>query len=137
MSNSYSTRIIVNRDSATALQRINDVKAWWTKDLVGGTHRLGDEFEVRFGDVHYSKQKLVELSSSKITWLVTDSKLSFTADKQEWTNTKIHFEIMPNGNRTEIIFTHEGLKPEVGCFSACSDAWSGYINGSLKKWIES
>jgi hypothetical protein len=68
-------------------------------------------------------------------WLVTDSKLNFIKDKLEWTNTKIVFEILTKNNQTQVHFTHVGLVPEIECFDACSNAWSGYIQGSLLKLI--
>ena len=66
---------------------------------------------------------------------MTDSKLNFIKDKQEWTNTKISFEIFTQGEKTKIHFTHIGLVPGVECFDACSNAWSEYIQVSLFKLI--
>lgn len=133
----FKVSVMVNQKVEVAFDRLNDVQAWWTKDLVGGTNNFGDEFEVRFGDVHYSKQRVVEVvRPTRITWLVVESKLSFISDQQEWNNTRIRFELTPNGDQTQLHFTHEGLKSDVECFSACSDAWTGYIRGALKKWME-
>jgi hypothetical protein len=33
------------------------------------------------------------------------------------------------------VFTHEGLVQDVECYDACTDAWSGYILGSLRNLI--
>jgi len=70
-----------------------------------------------------------------VVWLITDSKLNFIKDKNEWTGTKISFEIARKGDKTEIRFTHFGLVPDIECYDDCSNAWSSYINNSLRKFI--
>ena len=132
----YNVSITVNATAQEAFKSINNVTKWWTENLEGSSQKLNDEFTVQFGDVHYSKQKLVEVvPGKKVVWLVTDSKLNFLKDKQEWTNTKISFELSKLDDRTQIHFTHMGLVPEIECFDACSNAWSQYIQGSLLNLI--
>ena len=126
----------MNATPQEAFKSINSVTKWWTENLEGSSQKLNDEFTVRFGDVHVSKQKLVELiPDKKVVWLVTDSKLNFIKDKQEWTNTKISFEIAEKDDKTQIHFTHIGLVPEVECYNGCSNAWGQYIKGSLFKLL--
>jgi hypothetical protein len=132
----YYASITVNATAHEAFESINSVTKWWTQNMEGSSQKLNDEFSVRFGDVHYSKQKLVEVvPDKKVVWLVTDSKLNFIKDKQEWSNTKIVFEILTGNNQTKIHFKHIGLVPGGECYDACSNAWSQYIHGSLLKLI--
>jgi hypothetical protein len=132
----YTVSITVNATPPEAFKRINRVTKWWTENLEGSSQKLNDEFSVRFGDVHYSKQKLVEvIPDKKVVWLVTDSKLNFIKNKQEWTGTKISFEISEKDGQTQIQFTHRGLVPKIECFDACSNAWSDYINNSLQNLV--
>ena len=134
--NDYRTSITVEATPTEAFMLINSVTKWWTENLEGSSQKLNDEFTVRFGDVHYSRQKLVEfIPNKKVVWLVTDSKLNFIKDKREWTNTKIVFELSARDGKTEIHFTHFGLLPDVECYDACSNAWSQYIGGSLLNLI--
>lgn len=128
----YHTSITVDATAEEAFESINSVTSWWTENMEGSSQELNDEFSVRFGDVHYSKQKLVEVvPGKKVVWLVTDSKLNFLKDKQEWDNTRISFEISTEKGKTKIDFKHIGLVPEIECFDACSNAWGQYIQQSL------
>jgi hypothetical protein len=134
----YSVTIQVNASAPEAFKCINEVTKWWTENLQGSSKKLNDEFTVQFGDVHVSTQKIVELIPDKrVVWLVTDSKLNFIHDKQEWTGTRIRFEISEEGNktdgfRTQVKFMHSALGE---CFDACSNAWVGYVKGSLLSLI--
>lgn len=116
---------------------VTDVRGWWSAHLVGNSAKKNDVFEFRYEDMHYSKQKLIEvIPNKKVVWQVMDSTLTFLKkDQNEWNGTKISFEISQNGKKTELRFTHHGLLPEIECFKACSDGWSHYIKNSLLKLI--
>jgi hypothetical protein len=132
----YTTSFLVDQTPREAFDAINNVRGWWTENLVGNTAQLNDEFSVQFGDVHYSKHKLTEvIPDVKIVWLTTDSRLNFIEDKTEWTGTKIIFDISKQGDQTQVRFTQLGLVPDVECYNACSNAWGGYINDSLRTLI--
>ena len=132
----YHIRITVDADEHEVFESINNVTLWWTENLEGSSQKLDDEFSVRFGDVHFSKQKLIEvIPGKKVVWLVTDSKLNFIKYKREWTGTSISFEIFVKDGKTLIQFTHHGLVPMIEYFNACSSAWSDYINNSLRNLV--
>ena len=134
----FSVSFLVDQRPGEVFAAVNNVKGWWTENLDGNTQELNDEFEVRFGDVHYSKQKLIEVvPNKKVVWLVTDSKLNFLKDKSEWTGTRISFEMAEQDKKTQVRFTHLGLVPEIECYDACSNAWSDYIKHSLRALITS
>ena len=132
----YTASITVNATPQEAFKNINSVTKWWTEDLKGSSQKLNDEFIVRFGDVHMSKQKLVEvIPDKKVVWLVTDSKLNFIEDKSEWTGTKISFELSNLEDKTQVNFTHVGLVPKVECYESCVQGWDQYVKGSLLKLL--
>ena len=136
MQRDYKITLTVNATPQESFKSINRVSKWWTDDFVGSSQNLNDEFSVRFGDVHFSKQKLIEVvQDQRIVWLVTDSKLNFIKDKDEWTNTKIRFEVSNQEGQTQIHFTHFGLIPDVECYESCVQGWDYFIKGSLFKLI--
>jgi len=133
----FTTAILVDQTPMEAFDAINNVRGWWTGKIDGPTDTLGDEFTYRFKDFHYSKHQLIEaIPGEKIVWLITESSINFVKDKNEWLGTKIIFDIAPAGDKTEIRFTHQGLIPARECYDACSNAWTGYVTDSLRKFIE-
>jgi len=131
----FTTAFLVNKTPEEVFDAINNVRGWWSEGVEGGTHQLNDEFVYFYQDLHYSKQKLIEVvPNKKVVWLVTDSQLNFITNKSEWTGTKISFEIAQKDNQTQLRFTHLGLVPNNECFDACSGGWTTYIN-SLQKLI--
>jgi plastocyanin len=132
----YSTTLSADQSPQEVFDAINNVRGWWTTDFKGASEKEGDEFEARFGDVHYSKHKLIEvIPGKKIVWLVTDSALNFVANKSEWTGNKNIFDISQKGDKTEVTFTHEGLVPRFECFNGCSGGWDYFLQGSLLPYI--
>jgi len=129
----YTSTIEVARSAKEVFNSINDVTKWWSKDFEGSSSKLNDEFIINHPDQHYSKQKLVEvIPGKKIVWLVTESKLNWIKDnKEEWTNTKMIFEITTKDDKTVLHFTHEGLVPEKECYAMCEKGWDIVI----KEWL--
>ena len=133
MSNTdFSTTIEVSQSAAAVYSAVNNVRGWWQGEIEGNTDQLNDEFSYRMKTVHYSKQAIVELiPNEKVVWQVTDSLLSFTQNKTEWTGTKISFEISEHNGRTQLRFTHHGLIATLECYGGCSNGWQRLIQESL------
>jgi hypothetical protein len=132
----FTTTLLVDKTPQEVFQAINHVRGWWAEESEGRSHQLNDEFTVRFGEHHVSKQKLIEvIPDQKVVWLVTDSQLTFLEGQNEWTNTKISFELAPHDNCTQIRFTHFGLVPQAECYHACVKGWTYFIKGSLFKLL--
>ncbi len=136
MTENISVSITVNATPQKAFDAIGDVSAWWGQ-VIGTATAVGDEFVYVVPDVHYSGFRVTELVPGRaVEWTVTGSYLVFVADKQEWTDTVVRFDITEEGDQTKVVFTHRGITPEVECYEGCLVAWSTYIRGSLKNLIE-
>jgi hypothetical protein len=132
----FTTTIVVDKTAKEVFNAINNVRGWWQGEIEGKTEKLNDEFSYRMKEIHYSKQRLVELiPNEKIAWLVTESDLSSFKDKSEWTGTKIIFEITEINGKTQVRFTHIGLVPAFECYGDCSWAWGQLIQESLYSFI--
>ena len=132
----FTTTLLVDQTPTEAFNAINNVRGWWSEEIEGSTENLNDEFKYHYEDVHRSHMKLIEVIPDKrVVWFVVDNYFKFTKDKSEWTGTKIIFEIARNDSKTQIRVTHVGLVPEYECFDVCSNAWTHYVQESLRDLI--
>ena len=133
----------VDQTPEEVFNAIRNVRGWWSgyysEEIKGDTEKLNDEFSFRAGGgAHYSRQKLIEvIPNKKVVWLITDSKLDFLVNKDEWTGTKVIFDISTKVNKTQLVFTHDGLMPEIECYNVCAPAWSQYLQNKLLPLITS
>jgi len=128
----FTTTIVVDQTPKQVFSAINNPQDWWSGEIKGSTEKLNDEFSYRYKELHFSKQRIVEMiPDQKVVWLVTESIINYAEDKSEWTGTKISFEISEQDNKTQLRFTHLGLDPEIECFDSCSNSWSRLIQQSL------
>jgi activator of Hsp90 ATPase-like protein len=137
-SQSFSTAFVVDQSPEEAFVAINNVRGWWSGQIEGATDELDAEFTYRYQDVHYSKQRITEfVPNRKVVWHILDAHLNFTEDPNEWTGSKVAFEVSQEGEQTEVSFTHLGLVPAFECHDKCSSAWRFYINNCLRRLITS
>lgn len=115
---------------------INNVAGWWSQEVVGATERVGGQFEYHYQDAHRCTLRVTQLiPGRKVAWHVENNHFNFVQDQDEWKDTDIVFDITETSGGTEVRFTHVGLAPQFECYDVCSNAWGGYIDGSLRKLI--
>jgi len=132
----FTTTFMVDQSPEEVFAAINNPRAWWTGEFEGSADKPGSEFTYEYRPHHYSKQKVTEfIRGKKVVWLVSESQLNFLKDKREWDGTKIIFDIAKKDGKTEVHFTHVGLKPEIECYGACSNAWASLVGKSLRSLI--
>jgi hypothetical protein len=134
----FTTTFLVNNSPEEVFNAINNVRGWWSENILGNTDKVGAEFLYHYKDVHICKLKIVEfVPGTKVVWLVLKNHFNFTKDQSEWKGNKIIFEILKKGNHTQLQFTQVGLTPDYECYKICHDAWTSYIQGSLRDLITS
>lgn len=132
----FATNIVVDQTPQEVFNAVNNVCGWWSEEIEGSTDKLNDEFIYHYKDVHICKFKLIEvIPNKKVVWLVIDNYFKFTKDKSEWKGNKIIFDITGKENRTCLQFTQLGLVPAYECYDICKDAWTNYIQNSLRSLI--
>jgi hypothetical protein len=134
----FSTVLVLDATPMEVYNAINNVRGWWSEEIEGDTDKLLAVFQYRYKDIHHSKIKVAELLPGKrVEWFVLDNYFSFTDDKHEWKDTKVIFDIARKDGKTRLQVTHLGLVPEYECFNVCQDAWTTYIQNSLRGLIVS
>ncbi|MES2703391.1 MAG: SRPBCC domain-containing protein [Bacteroidota bacterium] len=133
----FTTSFITGNTPQEVFDAVNNVRGWWSENVEGVTDQRDEEFLYYYKDVHICKMRIAELVPGKrVAWLVLDNEFNFTKDKSEWKGNKIVFDIAEQDGKTVLTFTHHGLVPEYECYNVCHDAWTSYIQGSLKSLVE-
>ena len=128
----FTTTLLVGQSPEVVFSAVNQPQNWWSGEIEGSSAKLNDEFTYRYKEIHFSKQRVVEMiPDRKVVWLITDSSLNYTKDVNEWTGTKISFEITEKDGKTELRFSHIGLVTEIECFDSCSGAWTMLVRQGL------
>jgi predicted phosphohydrolase len=137
MNNQHLTAaIVVDQGPKQVFDAVTNVRGWWSQNIEGSTSELNHEFTYEVKDLHRCKMRLTEvIPNQKVAWLVLDNYFSFTQDQTEWLDTKVVFEITEVDGKTQLQFTHQGLVQQHECYEICSNAWTGYITGSLRNLI--
>ena len=141
-SQNFSYTFTSSKSPNEIFNRLIDPKKWWNdlhdEIITGKSEQPNDVFIFDAGNgIHHTEQKLVEvIPDKKIVWEVTDSNLTFANKTNEWTGTKIGFDISAKDHQTQVVFTHEGLTPEFECYGGCSGAWTQYLEKLEKELNE-
>jgi hypothetical protein len=131
---SYTTSFTVPQMPAEVTAAIGNPRAWWSESIEGVTDKVGAVWKYHFRDIHRCTIKVTEMAPGRIVWHVLENDFNFIADKSEWVDTHLVFDVARKGEGTEVRFTHVGLVPDYECYEICDNAWGTYV-GSLKSLI--
>lgn len=132
----FTTKITVEAEPQQVFEAITNVRGWWSENIEGSTAAVNDVFSYHYQDLHTCKIKIVEIKPEvSVVWQVLENHFKFVTDTQEWVDSYVIFDIIENGTMTQLKFTHQGLVPDMECYTVCHDAWIYYIQESLKQLI--
>ena len=115
-------------DAYKALATRVRLAAWWTSDTRGESEVDGI-LEFRFGKRGGFDMKVLELTPGKrVLWKVVDGP-------KEWIGTKISWDLRKEGERSIVMFKHEGWREPVEFMHHCSTKWAVFLM-SLKSLVE-
>ena len=130
--NDFTGSISAKISPDEAIKKISHVPGWWGVSFSGNDEKQGDQFVIKMGGDSFFDFTVQELVPGKrLVWLVTDCYMPWFADKKEWANTKLIFDLTENNGITTLNFTHEGLTPAIECYQACEKGWTHWIKTSL------
>jgi hypothetical protein len=104
----YTVTIEVEKSPHEVFNHVTDLSRWWPEDYEGGALKLNEEFVLKTGDSHYSRNKVIEfLPDKKVGWLTIQSIRK--TDNFDWSGTKMIFELIPKDYSTLVQFTYDGV----------------------------
>lgn len=134
--NDFNCSFTAKISAEEAQSKISKVPDWWGVGFEGSAGQPGDHFTIRMGPEAYFNCTVTELIPRKKTvWTVDECFMPWYTDKQEWTNTRMIFELSEHNGETTVIFTHQGLVPEVECYKDCKPGWTHWITRSLYSYF--
>ena len=90
-------------------------RRWWTADVIED-YSTGIIEAVFFNRSTVYRLKPIHSSASWTTeWMCQTG--------QEWTDTRLSFELIETSGETQLRFTHAGWKAETNYFFACTKVW--------------
>ena len=132
----FQSSITAGIDANETTKRISKVPEWWGITFSGNSEKQNDKFVIKMGGDSFFNFTITELiPGKKVVWLVTDCYMPWYANKKEWTNTKLVFDLSENNGGTAVNFTHDGLTPDVECYKDCEPGWTHWIQTSLFSYL--
>ena len=140
----FEKRMMFQQPATTIYNALTTgINKWWTEMFEGKSNEQGEAFTIRFGANVFKTMVVEELDQDKkVTWTVSSSLIDIPnlINKTEWIGTKVQWNIVQRENQTELHLTHQGLTPQIECYTICASGWqifteslADYINTGVGK----
>jgi hypothetical protein len=136
--NDFTSRLVLEADAQRIYAGLTEsIDQWWTELFEGSSQEPGQIFSISFGPL-VRKTMMVEtlVPREKVAWLVVDSLIDLPelSNREEWTGTRILWEISRNAGNTVLQLKHHGLTPEIECYQLCTSGWQTFLQ-SFEQYI--
>lgn len=113
------------------------IQGWWTPDCDVPSH-VGDHLKVRFGEMFHTYEIELLEANKEVQWLCIEHyhNLPGLTKFSEWVGTRLCFQLLQSQDGTMLVFQHEGLIPELDCYTHCTERWPFFLGVSLKGFVE-
>lgn len=140
MSLDYTREIIVSTVPGAAYRALTTgFDKWWTTSC-NPISEAGDRITFRFGSTCWVMRanslvpdNFVELECVEAHHMHKGLSSSIL---NEWEGTKLRWQIQKQGEKTKIVFVHEGLIPSLDCYEVCEQGWDYYFVNSLQQYLD-
>lgn len=110
-----------------ALTEQAGLAGWWTQD-VNHEGTQGSVSTFRFTSGAFNRMKIMVIEPGQIEWECVDGH-------EEWTGTRVRFELREDGGQTKVCFSHSGWREITEYVGECSFHWAYYMT-SLQQYCE-
>jgi len=143
MSTPNYTRTITVRNTSNAAYRAltSGIESWWTKPDTPLT-RVGDRAKFTFppGKSFWTFEATLLKPVERVEMRCVEALHLHEGQpkeiEQEWLGTTVIWDIIPNGDETDIRVEHIGLVPTLLCYEICEAGWDMFFVDSLKAYLD-
>ncbi|WP_299691081.1 hypothetical protein [uncultured Tateyamaria sp.] len=130
----YSATIQTKTPPDMAARKIvDDLEHWWSTRI----DRRDTGFTIHFNASHVDFAFDPGATDGRFSWTCTAANMIIAdvPDSDEWTGTRLIWEIRPSGTGSAITLTHKGLTPQIACFDVCRRGWEHFFESSLRNHL--
>ena len=135
--NDYQKSITVSNPAGEVYSAVTEhIPGWWSDDFSGAAAKVGDQFNIAFGETRKTFEIIEAVPNQRVVWLCLKAYIDMDAltKKDEWVGTKLTWTITGNKQGTTLTMLHEGLNKSFECYDICERGWD-YFMESMEAFL--
>ena len=126
----YQKSITVNNTAGEVYLAVTEhIPDWWSDDFSGAAGKVGDQYNIAFGETRKTFEIIEAIPGKQVTWLCLKAYIDMDAltKKDEWVGTKLFWTITSDDQGTTLTLLHEGLNKSFECYDICERGWDYFM----------